>query len=136
MSVLGLSEVEVLILSFELSTNLQEDYETVMGFLNGTLPHQERLGSVKKEPAEGSMKEEPAQVPIVLDLPPGLADMSPAQKKAGAILSESARLSQPHVREMIRNQINFLQALLDETAEDDGPKEPVGMVLCLVYLVV
>ena len=44
MSVLGLSGVEVLLLSFKLSTNLQEDHATVMGFLNGTLPHKERLG--------------------------------------------------------------------------------------------
>ena len=37
------------------------------------------------------MKEEPAQASIGLDLPPGLslADMSPAQKKARTILSQS-----------------------------------------------
>ena len=44
MSVLGLADVEVVLLSFKLSTNVQEDHATVMGFLEGSLSHKEWLG--------------------------------------------------------------------------------------------
>ncbi|CAL1163918.1 unnamed protein product [Cladocopium goreaui] len=77
--------------------------------------------SVKREPSPTAPEpapkvEEPAPVKEEkIGMPPGLVDelqtMSPAQKKA--------KLSDPYVREMIQQQISFLQGLL-ETDVDGG----------------
>ena len=41
------------------------------------------------------------------------------------VLPLHAKLSEPYVREMIKNQIAFLQGLLDQTEEDDAPTDRI-----------